>query len=72
MPKSPKGHKRPADVISNAVLVMNIATGEAEETTPSRRRAGGVKGGPARARALTPDQRSDMARVAATARWKKG
>jgi len=27
----PKGQKRPADVIGNAVRVMQIATGEAEE-----------------------------------------
>jgi hypothetical protein len=31
MPKGPKGQKRPADVIGNAVRVMRIATGEAEE-----------------------------------------
>jgi len=31
MPKGPKGQKRPADVIGNAVKVMQIATGEAEE-----------------------------------------
>jgi hypothetical protein len=31
MPKGPKGEKRPADVIGNAVRVMRIATGEAEE-----------------------------------------
>ena len=31
MPKGPKGQKRPADVIGNAVRVMEIATGEAEE-----------------------------------------
>ena len=28
MPRGPKGEKRPADVISNAVKVMRIATGE--------------------------------------------
>jgi hypothetical protein len=33
MPKGPQGQKRPADVISNAVRVMRIATGE-EETLP--------------------------------------
>ena len=33
MPKGPKGQKRRADVIGNAVRVMEIATGEAEETT---------------------------------------
>lgn len=31
MPKGPKGETRPADVIANAVRVMQIATGEAEE-----------------------------------------
>jgi len=32
MPKGPKGERRKADVIGNAVLVMRIATGqEAEE-----------------------------------------
>src|SRR4051812_28660737 len=31
MPKTPKGQKRPADVISNAVHVMKIATGEIDE-----------------------------------------
>ncbi len=31
MPKGPRGEKRPADVIGNAVKVMRIATGEEEE-----------------------------------------
>src|SRR6476619_5005277 len=31
MPRGPKGEKRPADVIGNAVRVMRIATGEVEE-----------------------------------------
>ena len=31
MPKGPKGQKRPADVISNAVHVMRIATGEIQD-----------------------------------------
>lgn len=31
MPTGPKGQKRPADVIGNAVKVMKIATGEEEE-----------------------------------------
>ena len=30
MPRGPKGEKRPADVIGNAIHVMRIATGEAE------------------------------------------
>jgi len=74
MPKGPKGEKRKADVIGNAVLVMRIATGEANEdagAAPNRAR-GGKKGGKARAKSLTPQQRSDIARSAAAARWKKG
>ena len=31
MPRGPKGEKRPADVIGNAVHVMRIATGEIDE-----------------------------------------
>jgi hypothetical protein len=31
----------------------------------------GTKGGPARAKALTPAQRSEIASIAAAARWKK-
>ena len=33
MPRSPKGEKRPAHVVGNAVHVMRIATGEIEEDT---------------------------------------
>ena len=32
MPRGPKGEKRPADVIGNAVRVMRIATGEIDVT----------------------------------------
>jgi hypothetical protein len=32
MPRGPKGEKRPADVIGNAVHVMRVATGEIEDT----------------------------------------
>ena len=38
MPKGPKGQKRPADVIRNAVKVTRIATGEDEDEAPSLRR----------------------------------
>jgi hypothetical protein len=37
MPRGPKGEKRAADVIGNAVHVMRIATEEIEETLPSGR-----------------------------------
>ena len=35
MPRGPKGEKRPADVIGNAVHVMRVATGEVEDTLAS-------------------------------------
>ena len=35
MPKGPKGQKRPADVIGNAVRVMQIATGALERRSRS-------------------------------------
>ena len=69
MARSPKGEKRPADVIGNAVHVMRIATGDIEDNpgkAPKR-----AKGGKARARALAPEQRAEIARTAASARWKK-
>jgi hypothetical protein len=34
-------------------------------------RKGGLKGGPARAKKLTPEERSDSARKAVLARWEK-
>jgi hypothetical protein len=76
MPKGPKGEKRPADVISNAVKVMRIATGEEEDIkTEDGKNAAAVslgrRGGKARASKLTRAQREDIARAAASARWKK-
>ena len=74
MPKGPKGQKRPADVIGNAVRVMQIATGEAEEEFEDdgkdpAAKALGAKGGKARAVKLTPEQRSEIAKRAAAKRW---
>jgi hypothetical protein len=73
MPRGPKGEKRPADVIGNAVHVMRIATGEIEDQTPATKEAAalGKRGGKARAAGLSPAQRSEIARIAAEARWKK-
>jgi hypothetical protein len=73
MPKGPQGQKRPADVVGNAVLVMQIATGEVEDTPrdPALEyaRKGGLKGGKSRAAKLTKKRRSEIARKAARARW---
>jgi hypothetical protein len=74
MPKGPKGQKRPADVISNAVHVMRIATGEIEEklTADAKSLAAvelGRKGGHARAKNLSADERLKIAKKAASKRW---
>ena len=71
MPRGPKGEKRPADTIGAAIKVARIATGEVEdETSPMPGRAeGGKKGGVARAAKLSAEQRSEIARKAAQARW---
>ena len=75
MPKGPKGEKRPADVIGAAVKVMQIATGEIEETTDDGKNKAAVelgrKGGQARAAKMTPEQRAEIARNAARKRWGK-
>ena len=66
----PNGEKRPADVIANAVHVMRVATGEVEEEyVDLGKRRGGKNGGPARAAALTPEKRREIAKKAAAARW---
>jgi hypothetical protein len=75
MPKGPQGQKRPADVIGNAVRVMQIATGEVEETLRDPAldyaRKGGLKGGKSRAAKLSKKRRSDIAKKAARSRWAK-
>lgn len=67
--------KRPRDPNQLAKFIVDVATGEAEVGQPTtlekRARKAGLKGGTARARALTPQQRSEIASAAATARWKK-
>ncbi|MGD1036732.1 MAG: RNA-binding protein [Roseiarcus sp.] len=57
MPRGPKGEKRPADVIGNAVKVMRIATSEEpedygrDEGKDAAAVALGKRGGAARAKA---------------------
>jgi hypothetical protein len=73
MPKGPRGEKRPADVIGNAVKVMRIATGEETEELPDSAKSAaaelGSRGGKARAACLSKTQRSAIARKAAKTRW---
>jgi hypothetical protein len=75
MPKGPQGQKRPADVIGNAVRVMQIATGEVAEDAPDTgkeyARKGGLIGGRKRAAKLSKKRRVEIARKAARSRWGK-
>jgi hypothetical protein len=71
--------KRPRDPIALAKLIGDIATGAVEDKVEDKRnqaavelgRKGGLKGGKARAAKLTAKQRSDAARKAVKARWKR-
>lgn len=70
MPKGPNGEKRLADVVANAVRVMQIATGEVEETPAvSGRRRSGLAGAKARSERLDGEARSAIAHKAAAVRW---
>lgn len=76
MPKGPKGQKRPADVISNAVHVMKVATGEIDDTvTEGGKNAAAVslgrRGGLARAAKLSERRRIQIAKQGASARHGK-
>ena len=69
--------KRPRDPALLAKLMVDIATGEVEEEKPDEMtdaqrfaQSGGLKGGKARAEALTAERRSAIARKAAEKRWK--
>ena len=71
----------PKDANQIAFMVVQQATGEAprEDCKPLREsqgaitlgRAGGLKGGKARAEKLTPEQKKVIAENAAKARWSK-
>lgn len=76
MPKrSSKGRGDDLNILARSIVAQ--ATGELPPDDGKNPAAvalgklGGKKGGKARAAALTPEQRADIARVAANARWKK-
>jgi len=72
MPKGPKGQKRPADVIGNAVKAMWIATGAeevvADDDKDPAAKSLGSRDGKARAEALTAKRRREIAKKAAAQR----
>jgi hypothetical protein len=77
MPK----RKRPRDLNQLAKFIVDVSTGDAElpECQPDHKnpaavelgKLGGKKGGKARAEKLTKEERQEIARRAAQARWKK-
>jgi hypothetical protein len=75
MPRGPKGEKRPADAIGNAVMIGRIATGEIDDVPADDGKnpaavALGRMGGKARAAGMTAKKRSEIAKKAAATRWK--
>lgn len=85
--RSSRRKKRDHDFSVNAFRVVQEATTDAEDTPDTGEkpldatrknpnavalgRLGGKKGGKARAAKLTPEQRSEIARKAAQARWQR-
>lgn len=76
--------KRPRDINQLAKMIVDLSVGNpiTEDISPIAEkeknpaavelgRLGGLKGGKARADKLTPKERSEIAKKAAEARWKK-
>ena len=70
--------RKNADVNQLAAQIVQKATGQEEPAKPKKNifaqilgRLGGLKGGPARAAALAPEQRKQIAKKAAKKRWGK-
>lgn len=72
--------KKPRDLNQLAAAIMDEATNEDTPAIPddgkdphavALGRKGGAKGGPARAAALTPERRKEIAQKAVAARWSK-
>jgi len=68
---------RDANVITAGIVEEATAESEQEKQNVKNPaavalgRLGGLKGGKARAEKMTPEQRSEIARIAASARWRK-
>ncbi len=64
--------KRPRDANQLAKFIVDVATeGESSVPLPDHdgQREGGLKGGKARADKLSPEDRREIAKMAAKARW---
>jgi hypothetical protein len=77
MPNRSSKHQGPEDVNEIAFRVVSEATDENRPPTDKNPaavalgRAGGLKGGKARAEKLTAHERAEIARRAAVARWSR-
>ena len=76
----PKRSSKPRDLNALAKAIVDQATGDKPEADPyagknpaavELGRLGGKKGGKARAAKLTAEERSEVARKAAQARWRR-
>lgn len=74
----PKRSRKPADLNRLASAIVDEATGEAPDPDEGKDpaavalgRKGGQKGGKARASKMSAKQRSEAAKKAAKARWRK-
>jgi hypothetical protein len=70
-----KRSKKPADLNRLAAAIVDEATDETPQKPESQQaragRSGGLKGGKERAKRLSANERSEIARRAAAARWDK-
>lgn len=71
-----KAVKRPRDANQLAKFIVDVATGEREDSTTvdpvtAFTQTNGRKGGASRAALLTPARRQEIVRLAAKARWEK-
>lgn len=73
-----KHPKRPRDTNQLAKLMVDILTGQVEDEKPAAlseahkfAQSGGLKGGAARAKKLSPERRTEIAKKAAETRWHK-
>lgn len=73
-----KKAKLPADINKRAKSIVDLATNDEPDQQDAVKaaaaalgRLGGLKGGKARAESLTAKKRSEIAKKAASARWKK-
>ena len=65
--------KRPRDTNQLAKRIVDLATGDAETLqVDAKKSRAGKKGAAARAKRLPERERSEIASIAASARWKKG